>query len=90
MPKHQMRDLVILLPGVIGSVLSKGQEKVWATIPVAATALNPFGNGLEALRLPRHNPAEGPPEVGPESERIRATALFKDFHGIFGLAKIDG
>ena len=90
MRKHQMRDLIILIPGITGSVLSKGKDKVWATIPVAATALKPFGDGLEALRVPRHKAAEGPPEIGPESQRIRATALFEDFHGVFGLGKIDG
>jgi len=55
MPKLPMRDLVVLLPGITGSVLCQGDKKVWATLPVASEAVNPFGDDLKALRLPRHD-----------------------------------
>jgi pimeloyl-ACP methyl ester carboxylesterase len=85
MPKTTMRDLVVILPGITGSVLTKSGVDLWA--PSGEALLDyVFTNGrsLDALRLPPHDP-NSPPE-----DDIFADRLVPDFHGVFGLGKIDG
>jgi len=80
-----MRDLVVVLPGITGSVLTKDGGDLWAP---SGEALWQYvvsrGRSLDALRLPPHDP-NVPPENG-----IIAADLVQDFHGVFGLGKIDG
>jgi pimeloyl-ACP methyl ester carboxylesterase len=86
-----MHDLVIVLPGIPGSVLRKDQDErdgydVWAMSGRALWgAITSLGDNLQDLALPRHDPRREPPET-----RLRATRLIDDFHGIFGLWRIDG
>jgi hypothetical protein len=81
-----MRDLVVLLPGITGSVLQKDNEDLWAVSGQSLwAALRDRKDRLEALKVPDHKPGETPPDDG-----IRATRLIYDFHGVFGLWKIDG
>lgn len=35
MPKHPMADVVVLLPGILGSVLERDGREVWAPTPGA-------------------------------------------------------
>lgn len=86
MPRDKMRDLVVLLPGITGSVLQKDNEDLWAVSGQSLWAtLRDQKDRLEALKVPDHKPRETPPDDG-----IRATRLIYDFHGVFGLWKIDG
>lgn len=82
-----MNDLVVLLPGISGSVLiDKHGHEVWAASGQALwTALATRTGSLKALELPKHEPGETPPDDG-----VRATRLVTGFHGIFGFWKIDG
>ena len=81
-----MRDLIVLVPGITGSVLKKDDKDVWA---ISGASLSGFlksaGHALQALRLPIDYDPRKPPNDG-----VRATGVFPDFHGVFGLGKIDG
>src|SRR5262249_11114222 len=44
-----------------------------------------LGASVQKLNLPPHPPGSVPPD-----DRVRATRLMPDFHGVFGLWKIDG
>jgi len=78
-----MCDLVVVLPDITGSVLTKDGGDLWAP---SGEALWQYvvtrGRSLDALRLPPHDP-NVPPENG-----IIAAGLVPDFHGVFGLARI--
>jgi hypothetical protein len=81
-----MRDLIVLLPGITGSVLQKDGHDIWALSGSALwNTLTSLGDSLQSLRLPKHEPAQVPPDDG-----VRATRVMPDFHGVFGLWKIDG
>lgn len=85
MPTPTMRDLVVVLPGITGSVLTKDGHDLWAPSGEALWKyVTDLGKSLDALRLPPHAP-EAPPVDG-----IVADRLVPDFHGVFGLGKIDG
>jgi pimeloyl-ACP methyl ester carboxylesterase len=48
------KDLIIIVPGIMGSVLKRGRISVWDTsTSTAARSLIRFGELAEALRLPR-------------------------------------
>jgi hypothetical protein len=87
MPTRKMQDLVILMPGISGSVLqdSAGND-IWALSGGALyNWLLTSGDSLQGLALPPHTPGTRPPDDG-----VRAARLMPDFHGVFGLWKIDG
>jgi hypothetical protein len=72
-----MRDLVVLLPGITGSVLQKDNEDLWAVSGQSLwAALRDRKDRLEALKVPDHKPGETPPDDG-----IRATRLIWIFMG---------
>jgi hypothetical protein len=80
MAKVPLRDLVILLPGITGSVLQKDGLDIWAISGQAAwRTLRSVGDVLQELRLD-----------GDDPDRIVATGLMPDAHLIPGLVKIDG
>jgi len=87
MTKQKMRDLVVLLPGITGSVLQSADgEDIWAPSGGALwNWLSSCGDSVQNLELPAHLPGAAPPDDG-----VRARALVPDFHGVFGLWKIDG
>lgn len=75
-------DLVILLPGITGSVLAnaKGQE-VWSPSAGAVwRAISSFGNSIEGLELADDQTDDG----------VTATRLVPDVTIVPGLVKIDG
>ena len=86
MPKTKVRDLVIVLPGITGSVLQKDGQDVWA---LSARALwemgTSLGGALDSLRIRHDDPAAIDLKDG-----IRATRLIDDQVIIPGLKKIDG
>jgi pimeloyl-ACP methyl ester carboxylesterase len=81
-----MHDLIVLLPGLTGSVLQKNGRDIWGLSGGALwSALASLGGSLQSLRLPKADPSQPSPDDG-----VRATRTMPDFHGVFGLWKIDG
>ena len=76
------KDLVILLPGITGSVLANKQGKeVWAPTPGAVwRAITTFGHSIEDLALASDDTDDG----------VTATRLVPDATIVPGLIKIDG
>jgi hypothetical protein len=59
MPQRSMRDVVVLLPGITGSVLRKDGRDVWAvSMPAALGALASLGRNLQALAVPADAPLD--------------------------------
>jgi hypothetical protein len=80
MAPKPLRDMVVLLPGITGSVLEKNGKDVWAVSGQAAwRALTSLGDSLQELRLKGDDPGG-----------IVATRVIYDAHLVPGLVKIDG
>jgi hypothetical protein len=78
--------LLILLPGITGSVLQKNNNDVWAlTKESVGGALATLGRNLQGLEL-----NDDPQDVEDLGDGVVATRLFPDAHLIPGLWKIDG
>ena len=84
--KAPMKDMIIILPGILGSVLRKDGKDLWAVSGQAVwQILTQSGDFLHHLKLNQDDPiAES---LG---DGIRATRLIQDVHLIPGLVKIDG
>jgi hypothetical protein len=86
MAKLRMRDIVVLLPGITGSVLQKDGKELWAISGQAAwRGLTSLGSSLQQLML-----VEDDPEIDDVGDGIKATRLMPDAHLVPGLVKIDG
>jgi pimeloyl-ACP methyl ester carboxylesterase len=100
MEKQDMRDIVILLPGIMGSVLQKDGHDVWALSGQAVWgALTNLSDTLRSLEMNVPDPAPdkleamlaaNPKSLDDLGDGIRATRLLQDVHLIPGLWKIDG
>jgi pimeloyl-ACP methyl ester carboxylesterase len=98
--KTPMRDVIVLLPGIMGSVLQKNGADVWAISGQAIwSTLTNMSDTLRALELsvpdPKPEELEGLIQNDPHAlddlgDGIRATRLMADVHMIPGLWKIDG
>jgi pimeloyl-ACP methyl ester carboxylesterase len=85
MGQVRMRDVVVLLPGITGSVLQKDGKDLWAISGEAAwSALRTLGGSLQQLYLDQDDPEA--PDLG---DGITPVRVIRGFHGIPGL-KIDG
>ena len=81
MARPKIRDLVVVLPGIIGSVLQKDGKDLWALSGSALwKTLVSMGGWLDNLRLDDPDADDG----------VKATRLLNDVHIIPGLVKIDG
>lgn len=79
-------DLIILLPGITGSVLRKNNKDLWAvTAESVVGALAGLGRNLQALEL-----RDDSPDIEDLGDGVVAAGLFPDVHLIPGLSKIDG
>jgi pimeloyl-ACP methyl ester carboxylesterase len=88
MPKPQeMRDLIVLLPGVMGSVLKKDNKVVWGFRPGAITRALFTGGGAiaSALEMKGDDPVRDTLDDG-----VTAEGLLPDLHLLPGYWKIDG
>ena len=86
MAKKRLRDIIILLPGITGSVLQKNGKDLWAISGQAAwRALQSLGSSLQDLRLEGDDP-----EIEDLGDGIVATRVMPDVHIVPGLTKIDG
>jgi pimeloyl-ACP methyl ester carboxylesterase len=82
MPSRPMTDVVVLLPGITGSVLQKDGKDVWAASPGAAfRALVSFGRSITELEL--HDDSN-------LDDGVTAPRVMPDVHLVPGLWKIDG
>ena len=88
--KVPMKDIVIILPGIMGSVLQKDGKDLWnVSGKTISQAVNPFGNKLSALKLVDDDPSGGDIEDGIKPARlITDTYLIPGFSG-FGKV-VDG
>lgn len=86
MSREPMRDVVVLLPGILGSVLQRDGRDVWAMSPgVALRALTSLGGSMSRLALEGDDP-----EADDLGDGVVATRVIPDLHLIPGLWKIDG
>jgi hypothetical protein len=81
-----MRDVIICLPGITGSVLQKDGRDIWNISGGAViSALTTLGRTIDDLRL-----EDDPPDVDDLGDGITAPEVIRDVHLIPGLWKIDG
>ncbi|MFK8185278.1 MAG: lecithin--cholesterol acyltransferase [Phormidesmis sp.] len=84
--KAPMKDMVILLPGITGSVLQKDGKDLWAVSGKAIwSVLKETESTISALELINDDP-----DLDDLGHGIRATRLIEDTHLVPGLVKIDG
>jgi pimeloyl-ACP methyl ester carboxylesterase len=84
--RQPMPDVVVMLPGITGSVLQKDGKDVWAiSAGTAFRALVNLGRSLTDLKLTGDDP-----EAADLGDGVRATRVMPDVHLIPGLWKIDG
>jgi hypothetical protein len=81
-----MGDVVVLLPGLTGSVLRKDGKELWG--PSVGTLFKTALHGGDRLKpLVLH---DDPPDCDELGDGVVATRLFPDVHLVPGLWKIDG
>ncbi len=86
MARKRFGDVVVLLPGITGSVLAKDGKDVWAVSPGAAfQALLSLGHSLKDLQL-----HDDDPTAATLGDGVTAPRLVSDVHLIPGFWKIDG
>jgi pimeloyl-ACP methyl ester carboxylesterase len=84
--KAPMKDLIVILPGILGSVLQKDGKDLWAISGQAIwQVLTQSGKAIANLKL-----SQDDPNAESLGDGIRATALIQDTHLIPGFWKIDG
>lgn len=84
--KAPMRDMVVILPGVLGSVLQKDGKDLWAISGQAIwQVLTRSTQAIGNLKL-----IQDDPEAEDLGDGIRPTKLIQDTHLIPGFWKIDG
>jgi pimeloyl-ACP methyl ester carboxylesterase len=87
--KEQLRDLVIILPGILGSVLRKDGKDLWSVgrgARIAGTCLT----GLNFAALDQLQLGNDDPTLDDVGDGIEANRLITVPHCIAGLSKIDG
>jgi len=81
-----MRDMIVLLPGIIGSVLEKDGKDLWApSCGAIFSALISRGKSLQQLKLGADDIT-----VDDLGDGIRATRLIADTRIVPGFIKVDG
>ena len=79
-PPHPIHDLVVVLPGILGSTLARDGRLVWSPSGGAVLrAINSFGGSIQALTLPA--------DIGDDSpdDGVEAVALMPDLHLLPGI-----
>jgi len=81
-----MKDMIVILPGITGSVLQKDGKDLWAVSGQSIWQLLTNTNEtVQNLTLKQDDP-----EAESLGDGIRATAIMQDAHLVPGLWKIDG
>jgi hypothetical protein len=84
--KIPMKDMIVILPGILGSVLQKDGRDLWAVSGQAIwQVLTNLSNTIHNLKLGQDDPI-----AETLGDGIRATSLIQDTHLIPGFWKIDG
>ncbi|MGL5832812.1 MAG: lipase/acyltransferase domain-containing protein [Waterburya sp.] len=84
--KAPMKDIIVILPGILGSVLQKDGKDLWAVSGQAIwQVLTKTGETIHDLKL-----SQDDPEAENLGDGIRATSMIQDTHLIPGFWKIDG
>ncbi|MEM6453187.1 MAG: lecithin--cholesterol acyltransferase [Cyanobacteria bacterium P01_D01_bin.105] len=84
--KTPMKDMVIILPGILGSVLQKDGKDLWAISGQSIWNLvTRSKETIKSLELGFDDPT-----LDDLGDGIRATALIEDVHLVPGLMKVDG
>ena len=84
--KTKLRDIVVLIPGITGSVLQKDDKDLWAISARSLwETLRTRGSWLDHLRLSGDDES-----VEDLQDGIRATRLMPDVHIVPGLINVDG
>ncbi|MFY0564456.1 lipase/acyltransferase domain-containing protein [Archangium lansingense] len=79
------KDVVVLLPGLLGSVLERGNKELWGLSSGALLrALTSFGGSVESLALKSDSGGEF------ADDGVRATKLLPDTQLLPGFWKVDG
>jgi len=87
--KLPVNDVVVLLPGILGSVLQRDGRDVWALSKGALfRGLITFGRSVSSLELSGDDVDND--QGGDLGDGVRATRLMPDAHIIPGFWKIDG
>lgn len=81
---QDFKDVIVLLPGITGSVLKKDGKDVWSPTAILRGIVS-LGESLKQLELKNDDP-----EIDNIGDGIIADRLFPDIHLIPGLWKIDG
>lgn len=87
MARHEMKDIMVLLPGITGSVLKKDGNVVWgfSAGSIGKALFTRGGSMRRALALPHDDP-----DVDDLGDGVTADALMPDLHLLPGIWKIDG
>ena len=86
MPGTPVGDVIVLLPGITGSVLQKDGKDVWALSGGAAVkVLTSLGASIKELELHGYDP-----DAEDLGDGVTAPRVIPDTHLIPGLWKIDG
>jgi pimeloyl-ACP methyl ester carboxylesterase len=86
MAKKALRDVVVFLPGITGSVLQRDGKDVWnVSAGSVLGALLSLGQNVKDLAL-----VEDPPDADDLGDGVTAPRIMRDIHLIPGLWKIDG
>src|SRR5919106_4535250 len=86
MARRAMRDVIVLLPGITGSVLQKDGKDVWAFSGGAIVrALLSLGGSIKDLAL-----TDDPPDEDDLGDGVTADRVMPDIDLIPGFWKIDG
>ncbi|MEM7714359.1 MAG: lecithin--cholesterol acyltransferase [Cyanobacteria bacterium P01_A01_bin.68] len=84
--KIKMRDMIVILPGITGSVLQKDGKDIWAVSGQAfSQILTSMGDSIQQLKL-----IDDDPEAESLGDGIKAVRIARDTHLIPGLIKVDG
>ena len=84
--RKSLSDVVVLLPGITGSVLRKDNQELWGLSTASVLqAIRTLGRSINTLKL-----NEDPPDVADLGDGVTADHLFPDVHLIPGFWKIDG
>jgi hypothetical protein len=81
------KDVVVVLPGISGSVLEKDGKEIWGTSTGAIwRAVTTGGDSINSLALGQVDD----PQMDDLGDGVKATRLIPDLHLVPGLWKIDG
>ena len=80
-----MRDLIVVIPGILGSVLERDGREVWGLSGQAVIGnLLSLGRNIQHLALPQGIGNQAP------NDGVSVTRLLPDLHMLPGLWTIDG